>query len=308
MKVILGYDGTAGADIAKENLLLAGLPPAVELRVASVADIWSELVALQSSYDDLYPHAMATARRLASNAMDESQAQAEKAAQWLRKHFPHAKVDISVVADSPGHGLVRQSQEWRADLVVVGSHGRSILGRLFLGSVSHQVLNDLNCSVRVARRSNSNPGEPLRLILGVDGSACAGAAVSCVAQRTWPKGTSIRVVVAVEEPVSLLMPPVEGFGGHWLVAHGTDLKELGLHAAKSAATHLAEAGLSAVPILRQGSPKKVLIDEADEWGANCIFVGAQGLRGIDRLLLGSVSMAMSTRAQCSVEVVRQGQK
>lgn len=37
----------------------------------------------------------------------------------------------------------------------------------------------------------------------------------------------------------------------------------------------------------------------------CVFVGAKGMRGIDRLLLGSVSSAVSARAHCSVEVIRE---
>lgn len=47
-----------------------------------------------------------------------------------------------------------------------------------------------------------------------------------------------------------------------------------------------------------------ILEEANTWGADCIFVGAKGTTGIDRLLLGSVSSAVSVRAHCSVEVVR----
>ena len=44
--------------------------------------------------------------------------------------------------------------------------------------------------------------------------------------------------------------------------------------------------------------------EAEKWGADCIFVGARGLNGLERLLLGSVSTAVASYAHCSVEVVR----
>ena len=37
------------------------------------------------------------------------------------------------------------------DLIVVGSHGRSALGRFMLGSVSQKVVTEAHCSVRVAR-------------------------------------------------------------------------------------------------------------------------------------------------------------
>jgi nucleotide-binding universal stress UspA family protein len=56
--------------------------------------------------------------------------------------------------------------------------------------------------------------------------------------------------------------------------------------------------------LKKGDPKQILIEEAESWQADSIFVGAKGMRGIERLLLGSVSAAVAARAHCSVEVVR----
>ena len=46
------------------------------------------------------------------------------------------------------------------------------------------------------------------------------------------------------------------------------------------------------------------LEEAERWGADCIFLGAKGHSRFERLLLGSVSTAVSARAHCSVEVVR----
>jgi len=63
-------------------------------------------------------------------------------------------------------------------------------------------------------------------------------------------------------------------------------------------------GLDATVMIRRGNPADEIIDEAETWGADCVFVGARGTRGIERLLLGSVSAAVSARATCSVEVVR----
>jgi nucleotide-binding universal stress UspA family protein len=56
--------------------------------------------------------------------------------------------------------------------------------------------------------------------------------------------------------------------------------------------------------LQQGEPKHVLVEEAERWGADCIFVGSRGLNRLERLLFGSVATAVATRASCSVEVVR----
>jgi nucleotide-binding universal stress UspA family protein len=73
---------------------------------------------------------------------------------------------------------------------------------------------------------------------------------------------------------------------------------------ESAGTQLKAAGLVATAIIKVEEPKRLLLSEAERWNADCIFVGARGLSRLRRLLFGSVSMAVVTRAQCSVEVVR----
>jgi len=67
---------------------------------------------------------------------------------------------------------------------------------------------------------------------------------------------------------------------------------------------LQASGLSVSEIVEEGDAKEVLVEEAERLRADCIFLGARGLRRLERFLLGSVSTAVATRAQCSVEIVR----
>lgn len=67
---------------------------------------------------------------------------------------------------------------------------------------------------------------------------------------------------------------------------------------------LKDAGLKITEVLKGGKPWKVLVEEAEKWKADCVFMGARGLGMVDRFLLGSVSSAVASRARCSVEVVR----
>jgi nucleotide-binding universal stress UspA family protein len=58
-------------------------------------------------------------------------------------------------------------------------------------------------------------------------------------------------------------------------------------------------------IVEKGDPQRVLIDEAQKWNADSIFVGSRKFDGtFERFWLGSVSTALVTKAHCSVEVVR----
>jgi len=72
---------------------------------------------------------------------------------------------------------------------------------------------------------------------------------------------------------------------------------------ETVAEKLRAAGLVVSSVVKEGDPKRVLIEEAEQVGADCLFVGARGLRRLERFLLGSVSTAVAARAHCSVEVV-----
>ncbi len=54
----------------------------------------------------------------------------------------------------------------------------------------------------------------------------------------------------------------------------------------------------------EGSPKKVIVEEAERWGADLIIVGAHGHGPAERFLLGSVAQEVAVHAPCSVEIVR----
>lgn len=75
--------------------------------------------------------------------------------------------------------------------------------------------------------------------------------------------------------------------------------------AELATEQLRSSELSVSSVVLNGDPKRVLVDEAEKWGADSIFVGSTGFSNrFERFLLGSVSAAVAARAHCSVEVVR----
>jgi nucleotide-binding universal stress UspA family protein len=164
----------------------------------------------------------------------------------------------------------------------------------------------MTCSVRVGRcpATAQGLGGPVKIVVAVDGSPDAAAAVEAVGRRTWPTGTEVQVATVLD--LRLRTTVVAAGIGPWAEGgHDAEDDELGARRrVEWLAKTLREGGLAATPLLMEGDPKRVLIDVAEGWGADCIFLGAKGHSGIERFLLGSVSAAVAARAHCSVEVVR----
>ncbi len=65
-------------------------------------------------------------------------------------------VTVQVLAGSPQSAILDEAERWKADLIVVGSHGYGTWHRLVLGSVSQAVVLHAKCSVEVVRRSDES--------------------------------------------------------------------------------------------------------------------------------------------------------
>ena len=156
-KILIAYDGSTFGDAALDDLPRAGLPRRVEALVVSVADVLmpppesAEKERIDSTFPFHVPHGVKVARERDAQKQDEARSLALEAGRRLRSYFPEWEVRDEALTGTPALEIMRKADEWKADLIVVGSQGRSALGRLILGSVSQKVVNEAKCSVRVAR-------------------------------------------------------------------------------------------------------------------------------------------------------------
>jgi len=241
----------------------------------------------------------------ATQAVAAAQARALQARARVQALFPGWQVGAEASADSPAWGVIKQADTWYPDLIVVGSHGRSVLGRLVLGSVSQTIVTEARCAVRVARRHDrARAGAaPVRLVIGVDGSPNAKAAVDAMAARVWPPGSAVYVVAVLDARLSTALAPTPPLLEEWVGASPVEMREWVHHMVETLGQPLQAAGLAVSSDVKEGDPKRVLPEIADQWEADCLVVGARGLSRMQRFLLGSVSVAVAARAHCSVEVI-----
>jgi nucleotide-binding universal stress UspA family protein len=91
--------------------------------------------------------------------VDQVRENREQAAQALVERGRAAGVTVSflVWTGDPGDMIVSAAEAERVDIVLVGSHGRGAVGRLFLGSVSEHVVRNAPCPVLVCRPRETPP-------------------------------------------------------------------------------------------------------------------------------------------------------
>jgi len=313
MKILIAYDGSDSADTAIDGLGRAGLPAEkVEALVVSVGEVWLPSPAQDEVLDDTFPlqipPGVKEARERAARIMDEAEHLAQRGAKRVQQLCSGWQVHHEPQSGSPGFALLNRAREWEADLIVVGSHGHSALGRVVLGSVSQKVLTEASTSVHIGRLNPGTGKSGERILIGVDGSEGALAAVRAVANRHWTEGSEIRVVVADDvmrgSPIWLL-PPLKEFVDEVRADERSQAEQFAVAAVKELHEGLGSRNITVSSVVYTGDPKHVLVNHAQEFGADCIFTGATGFSsGLERVILGSVSAAVAARANCSVEVVR----
>lgn len=143
----------------------------------------------------------------------------------------------------------------------------------------------------------------MKILLAVDGSRDSQKAVGELVARPWPSKSTVRVLTAVPR----FQPPMVELVamGETPVEMRAEYERAAAHLTKTVADSLKSTALSVETSVRLGDPRRVIVDEARDWGADLIVLGARGHSALERWLIGSVAQNVVADAPCSVEVVRQ---
>jgi len=144
---LIAYDGSSCANAALDDVQRAGLPCVAEALIMSVADGFLPPPSSPApAFPAQMPAAIQRAWAQATHAVEEARALAQQAHTHLLMSFPAWGVRAEACADSPARAIIKKAGPWQPDVIVVGSHGRSAMSRLLLGSVSHTILTEAHCA------------------------------------------------------------------------------------------------------------------------------------------------------------------
>lgn len=179
-------------------------------------------------------------------------------------------------------GILEYATDNDVDCIVMGTSGRTGVGRYLLGSVAEQTLRHSSVPVLTVHEDTAVRTEFERVLVPTDGSKAAAAALDAGIDLSLATGSALHVVHVVDLGV------VWGDVDVGMILDA--LEESGQRALDRAIERAEAAGVSTVASsLLQGSPHRAILDYADDRDVDCVVVGTHGRTGIDRYLLGSVT-------------------
>jgi nucleotide-binding universal stress UspA family protein len=142
----------------------------------------------------------------------------------------------------------------------------------------------------------------MKVLLAIDESAFSAEAAREVENRLKLPGIEVRVLHVVGTFIPPAAAVVEAEGS--LEGVRDEVLNRYQDLVGGVAARFKALGISAEGVVREGNAGETIINEAREWDADLIVVGAHGLTGIESLLMGNVARYVVDHALCSVEVVR----
>jgi nucleotide-binding universal stress UspA family protein len=213
-------------------------------------------------------------------------------------------VITSIVTGSAAGALCEYVESHSVGLVVMTTHGRGGLNRLWLGSVADRMLRRLEVPVLLLHpRDVPQPTEFRRILVALDGEIeepLVDAAFALVGAAPPARYVFTRVV----EPTIPVLSGLAARPGH-LPPDWNQMREIEARDYLARLTdRLRTDGLDATSqvLVGRGIAGQVL-ELADAIGADCIVAGTHGARGMERLMLGSVADKIVRGAKVPVLVV-----
>jgi len=198
-------------------------------------------------------------------------------------------------------GIRDYAEDHDVDLIVLGTHGRTGVERLLIGSTAERVTRHAHCPVLVVRGAAPESSFPRHVLVATDFSPQSERAFEPARELAVRCGAKLTVGhVYDSSPIMLGEHPAF-----------TDAAALDAELKRKLRAVMEErfAGVAGVrtALLAAASPVVGLADYAREENVDLIVIATHGRSGLARVLMGSVAERIVRHASCSVLIVRRGE-
>ena len=216
---------------------------------------------------------------------------AEKEEQAAVKHLESVKAQATKegvncmttvsLGEEPYEDIIRHASSNNVDLIIMGTHGKTEMKRLMMGSVTARVIGHAHCNILVVPLDAKV--EFRNVLIATDGSTYSEAAASVALGIAKRCGNSLIVISVASSDAEMA-------------------------SAKDNVNKVSEAaekeGVKTMAVVAKGKPYEAIVETSKQKKADVIVIGSHGRTGLARLLMGSVTERVIGHAEVAVLVVK----
>lgn len=285
--ILVPTDGSEGAEAAAQH-------------ARNLATVFDSEIHLLSVVDNrMFSSDLADLEPMIREQREGLEEQATEFVAGLEELFTDTSITCRTVVEHgiPHEVIRRYAREHDLDLIAMGTHGRTGLDRLLLGSVTERVVRSSPVPVLSARLEPREKVTYDRILIPTDGSESANAAIDHglgIADRFDATVHALSVVnvqsAAAGSGVPYILESLEEDCGDAVAAVEDRGRELGIDVVTEVVT---------------GTPYRAIQDYIDTAGIDLVVMGTQGRTGLERYILGSVTERTVRTSDAPVLTVRQ---
>jgi len=238
----------------------------------------------------------------------EYRREAEEQLRQFQAPGAEVRIERRLEEGAPAEEILRVAKEVNCDLIVMGTHGRTGLGRLLMGSVAEQVVRKAPCPVVTVKAPHEETPESItpagaegrfsRLPIGAilhptDLSDHSSYTLQLACSLARDQGARLIVL-------HVAVPPMVAYGEALVEIASEDSRET----LEEKLSHLVRPEDARVRVeyhtVHQGDPAQEVCRFAQESNCDLIVMGTHGRTGLGRLLMGSVAERVVRQAPCPV--------
>jgi nucleotide-binding universal stress UspA family protein len=227
---------------------------------------------------------------------------------------PEVPVEAIIREGSAAGEILNQAADLKADLLIMGTHGRSGFERLLLGSITEKVLRKATCPVLTVPRRHPDavPASPVlfkQILCPVDFSDCSLQALNyamSLAQEADARLTVVHVMEYGWDAAPRMYGPVVTDDRLSLADYRTRREKDARQRLKEAIPETVAAYCSVERMVSGGTPRREILQIAAEQQTDLIVMGVEGRGAADLMFLGSTTNHVLRAATCPVLTLRRG--
>jgi nucleotide-binding universal stress UspA family protein len=216
--------------------------------------------------------------------MEKDEKEAREHLESIKNRAAKEGIDCDAIvrlSEEPFQDIVNLAEKYKVNMIIVGTHGRTGLKRLMMGSVTAKVIGHSPCNVLVVPLHAKV--ECKNVLIATDGSKFSEAAASEALGIAKRCGSSLIVISVASSDAE--------------IALAKDNVKKVVEAAE-------KEGIKTMPCVTTGKPYEAIIETSKQNNADFIIVGSHGRTGLARLLMGSVTERVIGHAEVAVLVVK----